>query len=409
MFSILKKLFGTANDRIIKKFKKEISLINELEEKIQILTDEELKSKTDYFRRQLSDGKSLDDIAYEAFAVVREAAKRTLSLRHYDVQMIGGLILHRGMVNEMKTGEGKTLVATLPVYLNALTGKGVHVVTVNEYLAIRDSESMGKVYSFLGLSVGCVHSGLDEASRKAAYHSDITYATNNELGFDYLRDNMKFTEETKVQRKPNFAVIDEVDSILIDEARTPLIISGPVDVSPDLYPKINILVSNLTQDDYEIDEKVKSVLLTETGTSKIEELLSKNEMIKKDSNLYDFENLSLVHYINQALRARLMFNKDVDYLLQDNQVMIIDEFTGRVMEGRRYSDGLHQAIEAKENVPIQKENQTLASTTFQNYFRMYKKLSGMTGTAMTEASELKDIYNLEVVSVPTHNPITRID
>jgi preprotein translocase subunit SecA len=409
MFSFLTKIFGTANDRIIKKFYKEVQKINQLEESLQNLTDAELCAKTNQFKERLSNGETLDDITYEAFAVVREGAKRSIGQRHYDVQLIGGLILHRGMITEMRTGEGKTLVSTLALYLNALSGKGAHLVTVNDYLAQRDSEWMGRVFRFLGLSVGCVIGSMSDAERKVAYNCDITYATNNEMGFDYLRDNMKFTQESKVQRPFYFAVIDEVDSILIDEARTPLIISGPVDVSTDLHGKINKLIINLHKEDYEIDEKAKSVTLTEDGINKMELMLAENSLITQHSSLYDFDNLNLVHYINQSLRAHFIFAKDVDYLIQDKKVLIIDEFTGRVMDGRRYSDGLHQALEAKENVPIQNENQTLASVTFQNYFRMYPKLSGMTGTAMTEAGELKDIYNLDVVSVPTHNKITRID
>ncbi len=409
MFSFLTKIFGTANDRIIKKLQKEVPKINAFEKDLLNLTDDELKSKTNYLKQKLADGQSLDDITYEAFAVVREASKRVIGQRHYDVQLVGGLILHRAMITEMRTGEGKTLVATLPAYLNALSGKGVHVVTVNDYLAKRDSEWMGRIFEFLGLTVSCVIGQMDDEERKAAYACDITYATNNELGFDYLRDNMKFTEDSKAQRPFNYAIIDEVDSILIDEARTPLIISGPVDDSTELHGKINILVKNLEKGDYEIDEKAKSVTLTESGINRMELMLAENGLIIQHSSLYDFDNLSLVHYINQSLRAHFIFSKDVDYLISEKKVMIIDEFTGRVMDGRRYSDGLHQALEAKENVPIQNENQTLASITFQNYFRMYPKLSGMTGTAMTEAGELKDIYNLEVISVPTHNKVTRID
>lgn len=409
MFSFLTKIFGTANDRIIKKLHKEVQKINQLEEALQNLTDEELRDKTKQFKQKLSDGQTLDDITYEAFAVVREAAKRSIGQRHYEVQLIGGLILHRGMITEMRTGEGKTLVSTLALYLNALSGKGAHLVTVNDYLAKRDSEWMGQVFRFLGMSVGCVIGQMSDTDRKEAYNCDITYATNNEMGFDYLRDNMKFTQESRVQRPFSFAVIDEVDSILIDEARTPLIISGPVDTSTDLHGKINKLILNLDKEDYEIDEKAKSVTLTEEGINKMEFMLAEYNLIAQHSSLYDFDNLNLVHYINQSLRAHFIFAKDVDYLIQDKKVLIIDEFTGRVMDGRRYSDGLHQALEAKENVPIQNENQTLASVTFQNYFRMYPKLSGMTGTAMTEAGELKDIYNLDVVSVPTHNKITRID
>ncbi|GAB4162602.1 MAG: preprotein translocase subunit SecA [Rickettsiaceae bacterium] len=409
MFSFLTRIFGTANDRIIKKLQKEVHKINELESSLLNLTDKELKNKTDALKQKLSEGQTLDNITYEAFAVVREAAKRVIGQRHYDVQLIGGLILHRGMITEMRTGEGKTLVATLPAYLNALTGKGVHIVTVNDYLAKRDSDWMGQVFRFLGLTVGCVISHMDDAERKAAYACDITYATNNEMGFDYLRDNMKFTLESKAQRPFNYAIIDEVDSILIDEARTPLIISGPVDTSTELHGKINGLILNLNKSDYEIDEKAKSVTLTEDGVNKIELMLAQNGLIAQHSSLYDFDNLNLVHYINQSLRAHFIFTRDVDYLVQDRKVIIIDEFTGRIMDGRRYSDGLHQALEAKENVPIQNENQTLASITFQNYFRMYPKLSGMTGTAMTEAGELKDIYNLDVVSVPTHHKVARVD
>ncbi|RTK92263.1 MAG: preprotein translocase subunit SecA [Rickettsiales bacterium] len=409
MFSFLTKIFGTANDRIIKKLRKDVSKINALESALLDLSDNELKQKTNEFKQKLSQGHSLDDIMHEAFAVVREAAKRVLGQRHYDVQMIGGIILHRNMITEMRTGEGKTLVGTLPAYLNALTGHGVHIVTVNDYLVKRDSEWMGQVFKFLGLSVGCVINDTEMNERKNAYNCDITFVTNNELGFDYLRDNMKFTSESKVQRPLNFAIIDEVDSILIDEARTPLIISGPVDTNTELHGKINNLIWNLGKGDYELDEKTRSATLTEDGTNKIELMLAEEGLIKQGSSLYDFDNLNLVHYINQSLKAHFIFARDVDYLVQNQKVMIIDEFTGRVMDGRRYSDGLHQALEAKENVPIQNENQTLASTTFQNYFRMYPKLSGMTGTAMTEAGELKDIYNLDVVSVPTHHPVSRVD
>jgi preprotein translocase subunit SecA len=409
MLSLLKKLFGTANDRIIKNFSSEISKITSLEPEITILSDEDLRNKTELFRQRLKAGELLDNITYEAFAVVREAAKRVYGMRHFDVQLTGGLILHRGKITEMRTGEGKTLVATLPAYLNALSGKGVHVVTVNDYLAKRDSEWMGKIYNFLGLSVGCIVANMSDSDRRDGYRADITYATNNELGFDFLRDNMKYSEDSKVLRPFNFAIIDEVDSILIDEARTPLIISGPVDDHTDLYIKIDKLVRQFTEQDYEKDEKLRTVNLTEIGINNIESMLVANSLIVQDSSLYDFENLSLVHYINQSLRAHILFNRDVDYLVRDGKVMIIDEFTGRVMSGRRYSEGLHQSLEAKERVAIQNENQTLASITFQNYFRNYLKLSGMTGTAMTEAAELKDIYNLDVIAVPTHNPITRID
>ncbi|MEG8230272.1 preprotein translocase subunit SecA [Candidatus Rickettsia tasmanensis] len=409
MLSILKKLFGTANDRTVKKLFSEITKINSLEPAIQKLSDEELKNKTVEFKEKLKNGATLDDIVYEAFAVVREAAKRVCGMRHFDVQLIGGLILHRGMITEMRTGEGKTLVATLPAYLNALTGKGVHVVTVNDYLARRDSASMGKIYNFLGLSIGCIVGGMPDEVKRAAYNADITHATNNELGFDYLRDNMKYSLQERVLRPFNFAIIDEVDSILIDEARTPLVISGPVNDNAELYGKIDKIVRLLNASDFEKDEKLKTINLTETGITHIESLLSKENIIKPDTSLYDFENLTLVHYVNQALRAHNMFTVNVDYLVREGKVMIIDEFTGRVMEGRRYSEGLHQALEAKENVKIQNENQTLASITFQNYFRNYPKLSGMTGTAMTEAPELKDIYNLDVVAVPTHNKVTRLD
>jgi len=409
MFSLLKKLFGSANDRMIKKLKLEVEKINKLEPEIQALSDQALKAKTVEFKERISKGETLDDITYEAFAIVREAARRVHSMRHFDVQLIGGLILHRGMIPEMRTGEGKTLVATLPAYLNALTGKGVHIITVNDYLVKRDAEWMGKIYNFLGLTVGCIVSNITDQQRKEAYLADITHATNNELSFDFLRDNMKYSEETKVQRAFNFAIIDEVDSILIDEARTPLIISGPVDDNLELYVIIDQLAREFSSEDYEKDEKMRTVNLTENGINKIEKMLGTNGLIEPNSTLYDFENLSLVHYINQALKAHVLFNRDVDYLVKDNKVMIIDEFTGRIMDGRRYSEGLHQALEAKERVKIQNENQTLASITFQNYFRLYPKLAGMTGTAMTEAAELKDIYNLEVISVPTHNSITRID
>lgn len=409
MFSLIRKILGTANERAIKKLRKEVIQINLLEEKIQELTDTELQAKTLEFRTRLSNGETLEDITYEAFAVVREASKRVFGMRHFDVQIMGGLILHRGMITEMRTGEGKTLTATLPAYLNALTDRGVHIVTTNDYLAYRDSKWMEPLYNFLGLSVSALVSGLDDEARKKAYSADITHATNNELGFDFLRDNMKFAMDQKVQRPFNFAIIDEVDSILIDEARTPLIISGPVDDNTELYNVIDKIVRKLTPSDYEKDEKVKTINLTEEGTNNIESLLSSTNIIKPDSGLYDFENMSLVHYINQAMRAHFIFNKDIDYMVHDGHVMIIDEFTGRAMSGRRYSEGLHQALEAKEGVEIQKENQTLASITFQNYFRLYSKLSGMTGTAMTEAGELKDIYNLDVISVPTHHPIKRID
>lgn len=409
MLSFLKRVFGTANDRIIKKLRREVIKINAFEASLMKLGDWELAKKTDEFKKKLADGAMLDDILHEAFAVVREASRRVLKLRHFDVQLIGGLILHQGNITEMRTGEGKTLVATLPAYLNALTGKSVHIVTVNDYLAARDAKDMGKVFRFLGLSVGSIVSGMEDRARGEAYQCDIVYATNNELGFDYLRDNMKYSKESKAQRELSYAIIDEVDSILIDEARTPLIISGPVDDNTDLYLKVDRIMDILSEEDYEKDEKTKTINLTEEGINKVEKDLIKHGLIQENSSLYDFENLNLVHYVNQALKAHFIFSKDVDYIVQDSKVMIIDEFTGRIMDGRRYSNGIHQAIEAKENVAIQKENQTLASITFQNYFRMYDKLSGMTGTAMTEAGELKDIYNLDVVSVPTHNPSTRTD
>lgn len=409
MFSAIKRMIGSANDRIVKKLLKEVKHINAFEEELSQLSDQDLQDETNKFKKLLADGGKLKDIEYRAFAVVREASKRVLGLRHFDEQMIGGLILHRGMITEMRTGEGKTLVATLPSYLNGLDGKGVHIVTVNDYLAQRDAESMGKLHNFLGLTVGCIHSGLGDEERKAAYAADITYGTNNEFGFDYLRDNMKFNLQMRAQRKFNYAIIDEVDSILIDEARTPLIISGPVDDNSELYTRLDKIIRTFSADFYDLDEKSRTVHLNEDGITKIEELLFAEKIIKEGSGLYDFENMYLVHFINQALRAHTLFSRDVDYLVREGKVMLIDEFTGRVMDGRRYSEGLHQALEAKEAVEIQNENQTLASITFQNYFRMYPKLAGMTGTAMTEAAELKDIYNLDVVSVPTHKEVKRID
>ena len=409
MFNLFTKIFGTANDRIIAKLRKEVVQINSLEEKLESLSDRELSAMTLKFKNDLVCGKKLDDLLCEAFLVVREAAKRVVGMRHFDVQLIGGIILHRGSIAEMRTGEGKTLAATLSAYLNALEGKGVHIVTTNDYLAYRDANWMGKIFTFLGLSVGCITSGLLDHERKQAYLADITYATNNELGFDYLRDNMKLGESGKVQRSFNYAIIDEVDSILIDEARTPLIISGPVDDNTDLYFVVDRLVRDLDNKLFEKDEKTKTINLTEEGITHVEKLFQQENLIKQDSGLFDFENMRFVHFINQALRAHHLFAIDVDYLLKDAKVMLIDEFTGRVMDGRRYSDGLHQALEAKEHVPIQNENQTLASITFQNYFRMYKKLAGMTGTAMTEAAELKDIYNLDVISVPTHHNAKRVD
>ncbi len=406
--SLAKKFFGSPNDRALKVIRARVDEVNGFEEKFKSLSDDELKAMTETFREQLANGKSLDDLLPEAFACVREAASRALGERHYDVQILGGIVLHQGKITEMKTGEGKTLVSTLPVYLNALEGKGVHVVTVNDYLAKRDSEWMGQVYEKLGMTVGCVIHGLDDEQRRAAYAADITYGTNNEFGFDYLRDNMKFERAAMVQRDFNFAIVDEVDSILIDEARTPLIISGPAEDSSDLYRAIDSLIPLLKEDDYEVDEKSKAVSFSETGTESIEKILEDAGLLKGD-NLYDTENVSVVHHANQALRAHKLFEKDTDYIVKDDKVIIIDEFTGRMMDGRRYSDGLHQALEAKEKVTIQPENQTLASITFQNYFRLYNKLAGMTGTAATEADEFHEIYGLEVVEIPTNLEVARKD
>jgi preprotein translocase subunit SecA len=406
--ALARKFFGSANDRRIKAYQPRVDAINALEPEIASLSDEALKARTAEFRKELADGKTLDDILVPAFATVREAAKRTLKQRHFDVQLIGGMVLHEGDIAEMKTGEGKTLVATLAVYLNALAGKGVHVVTVNDYLAKRDSAWMGEIYSFLGLTTGVIVHGLDDAERKTAYACDITYGTNNEYGFDYLRDNMKYRLEDMVQRGHFFAIVDEVDSILIDEARTPLIISGPLDDRSEFYNTIDTFFPKLDKTDYDVDEKQRTVTLTETGMEKIETLLRDAGQLKGDS-LYDVENVSVVHHINQALRAHTLFTRDKDYIVRDGEVVIIDEFTGRMMPGRRYSEGLHQALEAKEHQPVQPENQTLASITFQNYFRMYEKLAGMTGTAATEADELFDIYKLEVVEIPTNVQVARLD
>lgn len=406
--SLARKLFGSANDRYVKRQYKIVEQINSLEPTIAPLSDEQLRAKTDEFRARLKQGETLDDLLPEAFAVVREAAKRTLGQRHYDVQLIGGIVLHRGQIAEMKTGEGKTLVATLAAYLNALEGKGVHIVTVNDYLAKRDAEWMGQVYRFLGLTVDYIVHEKNDDERRAAYNSDIIYATNNELGFDYLRDNMKFRLSDMVQRPFNYAIVDEVDSILIDEARTPLIISGAAEDSSEKYILVNKIIPQLVAADYEKDEKAKSVTLTEAGMNHVEALLKEVGLIK-EGGLYDIANVSLVHHVNQALRAHKMHIRDVDYIVKNNKVVIIDEFTGRMMEGRRYSDGLHQAIEAKEGVAIQSENQTLASITFQNYFRIYPKLAGMTGTAMTEEAEFNDIYNLTCVEIPTNRPVLRQD
>ena len=406
--ALAQRLFGSANDRIIKTHRRTVDEINTLETQLTPLSDDELQARTQLFRERLSKGEDLDSLLIEAFATVREAAKRTLGQRHYDVQLIGGIVMHHGTIAEMKTGEGKTLVATLPVYLNALSGKGVHVVTVNDYLAKRDAEWMGQIYQFLGLSVGCISHDLSDEDRRKAYSSDVTYGTNNELGFDYLRDNMKFSLDTMVQRPFNFAIIDEVDSILVDEARTPLIISGPTEDNSALYKKVDTIIPELDVNDYEKDEKAKSVTLTEEGTEKVEGILRRLELLQSE-HLYDIENVSIVHHVNQGLRAHKLFTRDTDYIVKDKRVIIIDEFTGRMMEGRRYGDGLHQAIEAKENAEIQNENQTLASITFQNYFRMYPKLAGMTGTAATESAEFGEIYSLDVSEIPTHLPMVRAD
>lgn len=404
---LVQRILGNADERFIKKLSGLVQEINALEATLSPLSDAELQAQTQVLKQRLAEGARLDDIVAPAFATVREAAKRVLGERHYDVQLIGGLILHRGMIAEMKTGEGKTLVSTLPIYLNALSGKGVHAVTVNDYLAKRDADWMGQVYRFLGLSVGCIHHELDDNQRRAAYACDITYATNNELGFDYLRDNMKFDKADLVMRGFHHAIIDEVDSILIDEARTPLIISGPAEDSTELYVAANALIPQLLPEHYEKDEKHKNVTFTESGNHRIEELLQQTRLI--EGSLYDVHNISLVHHVNQALKAHKSFTLDVDYIVKDRKVMIIDEFTGRLMDGRRFSDGLHQALEAKEGVPIERENQTLASITYQNYFRMYDKLSGMTGTGKTEESEFTDIYNLGVIAVPTNRPVSRKD
>ncbi|MET0314979.1 MAG: preprotein translocase subunit SecA, partial [Hansschlegelia sp.] len=405
---LARRLFGSSNERRVKALRGRVDAINALEPEISALTDEQLRAKTSEFREQIAAGASLDDLLVPAFAVVREAAKRVLGQRHFDVQLMGGMTLHEGRIAEMKTGEGKTLVSTLAAYLNALSSKGVHVVTVNDYLAQRDSGWMGRVHGFLGLSVGVIVHGLDDDERREAYACDITYATNNELGFDYLRDNMKYDVRAMVQRGHAYAIIDEVDSILVDEARTPLIISGPMEDRSDLYVAVDAIIPQLIDEDYEVDEKQRTATLTEAGNEHIERLLEAAGMLKGD-NLYDVENVTVVHHVNQALRAHKLFAKDKDYIVRGDEVVIIDEFTGRMMPGRRYSEGLHQALEAKERVKIQPENQTLASITFQNYFRMYYKLSGMTGTALTEADELLDIYGLEVVEMPTNLPVARKD
>jgi preprotein translocase subunit SecA len=414
--TLLRKVFGSRNERLLKAMDRVVQRINTLEPTVSALSDIDLRAKTDEFRNRLSAGETLDDLLAEAFAVVREASKRTLGLRHFDVQLIGGMVLHQGKIAEMRTGEGKTLVATLPAYLNALTGKGVHIVTVNDYLARRDARWMGPIYEFLGMSVGVVIPGQDQQAKRAGYAADITYGTNNEFGFDYLRDNMAFSAAERAQRGLNFAIVDEVDSILIDEARTPLIISGPAEDSSELYYRINDLIPRLTKQqqedgpgDYSLDEKARQVYLTEEGHQHVEDLLLEAGLLREGESLYDATNISLMHHLNAALRAHALFHKDVDYIVRDNQVVIVDEFTGRTLPGRRWSEGLHQAVEAKEGVPIQNENQTLASITFQNYFRLYGKLAGMTGTADTEAYEFQQIYGLEVVVIPTHKAMIRLD
>jgi len=408
--SLARAVFGTANERSLKAYQKRVPQINALEPRMQAMSDDELRGQTAAFRARLAAGEKLDSLLPEVFATVREAAVRVLGMRHFDVQLIGGMVLHDGKISEMKTGEGKTLVATLPVYLNALPGTGVHVVTVNDYLARRDAEWMGQLYGWLGMSTGIIVHGLEDHERRAAYASDITYGTNNEFGFDYLRDNMKYRLEDMVQREFGFAIVDEVDSILIDEARTPLIISGPAEDSSDLYRAADLIVAELALDptNYDKDEKSRSVSMTEEGSQRVEDMLREAKIIE-EGNLYDIYNVSVLHHVTQSLRARTLFSRDVDYIVRDDKVVLIDEFTGRMMEGRRYSEGLHQALEAKERVTVQPENQTLASITFQNYFRLYPKLSGMTGTAMTEADEFAEIYKLEVVEIPTNVAVTRID
>lgn len=413
---LFKKIFGSRNERLVKAMRKVVAQINDLEPAMQSLSDEQLKAKTEEFKARLEKGEDLDAILPEAFATVREAGQRVLGMRHYDVQMIGGMVLHQGKISEMRTGEGKTLMSTLPAYLNALTGKGVHVITVNDYLATRDAEWMGKLYNFLGMSVGVIVSDMPFEDKQEAYKADITYGTNNEFGFDYLRDNMAFSSEEQFQRGQHFAIIDEVDSILIDEARTPLIISGPAEDSSDHYVKINTIVPKLVRQeeedgpgDYTVEEKNKQIFLTEEGHEHVEGLLAEIGLLADDASLYDVSNINLLHHVNAALRAHVLFQVDVDYIVSGNEIVIVDEFTGRTMPGRRWSDGLHQAVEAKEGVQIQQENQTLASITFQNYFRLYEKLSGMTGTADTEAYEFQQIYGLEVVVIPTHRPMVRDD
>ncbi|UVK40334.1 preprotein translocase subunit SecA [Mesorhizobium sp. AR10] len=405
---LARKVFGSSNDRRVKSTRPRVEAINAMENEMRALSDAELVARTEKFRQDIANGATLEDLLVPAFATVREAARRVLGMRPFDVQLIGGMVLHNGGIAEMRTGEGKTLVATLPVYLNALAGKGVHVVTVNDYLATRDSEWMGRVYKFLGLSVGVIVHGLSDEERSAAYAADVTYATNNELGFDYLRDNMKFERAQMVQRGHNYAIVDEVDSILVDEARTPLIISGPLEDRSEMYNTIDAFIIQLQPQDYEIDEKQKTSIFTEEGTEKLENLLRDAGLLKGES-LYDVENVAIVHHVNNALKAHRLFQRDKDYIVRNDEIVIIDEFTGRMMPGRRYSEGLHQALEAKEHVTIQPENQTLASVTFQNYFRLYKKLAGMTGTALTEAEEFGNIYNLDVTEIPTNLPVIRKD
>ncbi|MBC8026237.1 MAG: preprotein translocase subunit SecA, partial [Steroidobacteraceae bacterium] len=416
MFKLLTRLFGSRNDRIVRGYEGTVRQAGSFETALQALDDQALKGKTEEFRKRLAAGEKLADIAPEAFAVVREASVRTMKMRHFDVQLIGGLTLNDGRIAEMRTGEGKTLMSTLAAYLNALAGEGVHVVTVNEYLAARDAEWMGPIYSFLGLSVGVIRNQQDSAEKRAAYRCDITYGTNNEFGFDYLRDNLAFSLEDRVQRGLSFAIVDEVDSILIDEARTPLIISGPAEENEDLYLKVNTLVPRLTKQevedgpgDYSVDEKQKQTHLTETGHDLVEQLMLQSGLLREGESLYDPANIRLMHHLNAALRANAIYKRDVEYIVRGGEVIIVDEFTGRTMPGRRWSDGLHQAVEAKEGVKVRAENQTVASITFQNYFRLYKKLSGMTGTADTEAPEFLQIYGLEVVVIPTHRPMIRKD
>jgi preprotein translocase subunit SecA len=405
---LAQRFFGSSNERKLRPFYGQVEAINALEPAFEAKTDDELRALTAAFKGRLNKGESLEDILEEAFATVREAAKRTLGQRHFDVQLVGGMVLHGGNIAEMKTGEGKTLVATLPVYLNALAGEGVHVVTVNDYLARRDAEWMGQIYKFLGLTVGCIVHGLTDEERHAAYACDVTYGTNNEFGFDYLRDNMKFSIAAMVQRGHSYAIVDEVDSILVDEARTPLIISGPTEDQTEVYRAVDVLIPKLAKGDYELDEKQRTVTLTEGGNERIVQFLRENKLLES-GDLYDIENINMLHHVNQALKAHTLFQKDRDYIVKDSKVVIIDEFTGRMMEGRRYSEGLHQALEAKENAAIQPENVTLASITFQNYFRLYDKLAGMTGTAMTEAAEFMDIYKLDVLEIPTNLPVNRTD